>query len=304
MKTDKEKHGLRGPVKNVLVETAQFEELTEKPWFSHSYSFNKDGQLIEQVNRNPDGSEWRTVFNYSDSGNLLSMRSFDPAGALASEERYLYDAGGEKVKIQELDFPGEANVMMAIEGTNTYVSAAGARRVESRYDDRGEVIEVKVFGIDGALVSRVEITRDEWGNSLEETQYVGDVFPFGPCASDSCSAEGIAALTEEQKAEFTAEIAQLFSPGTAMLKRIHTYDTQGRLIESKLTMMGIDTGTQTFAYDELGNKSEEVSYNESGELASKGILTHEYDEHGNWTKELVSTSSGPAHLTRRVITYW
>lgn len=59
MRTDLEKQGLRGPVKSVLIETAQFEEhdgkISEKPWFSHTITFNKDGQVIEQLTRNRTG---------------------------------------------------------------------------------------------------------------------------------------------------------------------------------------------------------------------------------------------------------
>ena len=85
------------------------------------------------------------------------------------------------------------------------------------------------------------------------------------------------------------------------------------MIESKLTMMGMEAGRQTFAYDEAGNKAEEVSYDEDGKLESKAIFAREYDEHGNWTKELVSTASSwdaefglstPVHMTRRTITYY
>ena len=341
MKTDKEKHGLRGPVKNVLIETAQFVEQdgqsAEKPLFSHMITFNRDGQLIEQVNRNPDGSEWRTVNHYSDSGNLVATRNFDLTGALHSEMRYIYDANnrlaaeqhvtrdgkvttpttyayddaGGKVKIQELDFQEQADMMIGIEGTNTVVNASEARRVESRYD-RDEAVEIKVFNIDGALFSRVEITRDSWGNPLEETQYVGDVFPPGECASNSCSTEEMVALTEEQNAELAAEFARLFSPGTAISKHTHRYDPEGRLIESKLTMMDMEISSQTFAYDEVGNKSEEVNYT-NGTLGARTIYEREYDKHGNWTKELVSGASSwdaefgfstPAHVTRREITYW
>lgn len=342
MSTDREKQGLRGPVKKVLVETAEFEEhdgqIAEKPWFSYTNVFNRDGQLIEQVHRNPDGSEWRTVNRYSDSGHLLTTSTFDPTATLTGEVRYVYDANdrlvaeqhvthdgkvttpttytyddtGKKLKIEELDLPVDADVMIGIEGTNTSIRAGQAKQVESRYDDWGRVIEVKIFNIDGALVSRVEITRDERGNSLEETQYVGDVFSFGPCSSDSCSTEEMAELSEEQKAEVAAEIARLFSPGSAMFKHTHRYDTEGRLSESKLTMMGMEAGRQTFAYDELGNKSEEVNYHANG-TAGKAVFTREYDEYGNWTTELVSSASTwdsefglstPAHVTRRLITYW
>jgi len=338
MTMDKTKYGLRGPVKNVQIVTAQFEEqdgqVIEKPSFSYTITFNKQGQVVEQVNRNPDGSDWRTVNDYSDSGNLLMTRFFDPKGALNSEVRYIYDANdrltaeqhvdrdgivttpatyayddaGRKIKIQELDFPGEADMMIGIEGV-TMVSAPEARRVESLYDDRDQAVEVKVFNIDGAIVTRVEITRDAQGNSLEETQYIGDAFPFRACGSDSCSTEEMAELTEEQK----AEVARVFSPGSAMSKHTHRYDTEGRLIESKLMMMGMEVSRQTFAYDEAGNKSEEVSYNANETSGTRAILTREYDKHGNWTMELVSNASSwdaefglstPVQVTRRLITYW
>ena len=338
MRTDKTKYGLTGPVKNVQIVTAQCEEqngqITEKPSFSYTITFNKQGQVVEQVNRNPDGSEWRSVNDYTDSGNLLATRSFDPKGALNSEVRYIYDANdrltaeqhvdldgrvttpatyayedaGGKVKINELDSPGDANMMISIEGVSLVINAAEARRVESRYDDRDEAVEVRVFNIDGALVTRVEIIRDARGNPLEETQYIGDAFAFRACDSGSCSTEEMAALTEEQK----AELAQVFAPGSAMSKHTHTYDTEGRLIESKLMMMGMEVSTQTFAYDEAGNKSEEASYN-AGVCVARAIFTREYDKHGNWIMELVSNASSwdaefglstPAQVTRRLITYW
>jgi hypothetical protein len=190
MGTDREKHGLRGSVESVLVETAQFEEqagqITEKPWFSHTKTFNQDGWLIEQTSRDPDGSEWRTISDYSDSGKLLRTRSHKPSGALVADVRYIYDGeerlvaeqhitqdgkvttpttyaydiGGGKMKIQELDFSGEANVMVGIEGTSTSIGAGEVKRIETRYDNRGEAVEVKVFNAAGSLISRVEITLD------------------------------------------------------------------------------------------------------------------------------------------------
>ena len=344
MRTDREKYGLRDTVERVLVETAQFEEqagqITEKPWFSHRMTFNLDGWLTEQITRNPDGSEWRSVSDYSDSGNLLATRSYEPSGALGNEIRYIYDVEdrlvaeqhrthdgkvttpttytydieGGKIKIEERDFPEGASVMLGIEDSSTLIAAGAgeAKRIETRFDDRGEAVEVKVFNAAGLLFNRIEISRDVQGNALEETQYVGEVFPFGPCGSDSCSTEEMESLTEEQKAEL-AEVAKMFSPGTVMSKHTHSYDAEGRLIESKLTMMGMVVSRQTFAYDEAGNKSEEVSYNADGTLGGKAIYARDYDEHGNWTKELVSNVSSwdaefglstPAHLTRRTITYY
>ena len=215
--------------------------------------------------------------------------------------------------IQDIAILGKTRKMNYINKTSTSISSGEIKRVKTRYDGRGEAVDVNDFNAAGSLVSRVGITRDARGEPLEETQYVGDVFPSGPCASGPCPTEEGAALTEEQKAEVAAEVARLFSPGTAMSKRTHRYDEEGRLVESKLTMMGMDAGRQTFAYDEAGNKTEESSYNEDGTLGSKALFTREYDERGNWTKEIVSTASSwdaefglstPVHLTRRRITYY
>ncbi len=74
MRTDREKHELIGAVKSVRVEKARFDDqggqLTERPLLSQTSTFNQDGCLIEQVNRNPDRSEWRTINDYSDSGKV------------------------------------------------------------------------------------------------------------------------------------------------------------------------------------------------------------------------------------------
>ncbi|HSB27497.1 MAG TPA: hypothetical protein VLE19_06575, partial [Pyrinomonadaceae bacterium] len=330
-----------GPVKSVRVETAEFEErdgqIVEKPWMSDSTTFNQDGWIIEQVNRNPDGSEWRTVNEYSDAGTLQATRAYDASGLPSSEVRYIYDDElrlvseqhhnpdgtittptryaydqGRKVKIEDFDFSQESNVLIGVEGTNTCISAADAKRVETRYDDQGEAVAVTVFDSDGMVVNRIEIVRDALGNPLEEIQYVGDVFPLSACASGSCSTEEVAGLTEEQKAEIAKKIAQLFSRGTPMSKHAHRYDTKGRLVESKLTTMGMEASHQTYTYDDAGNKLEEMSHNQNGTVQNKAIFRRDFDEHGNWIKELVSTASSsdgefgvstPAHVTRRTITY-
>jgi hypothetical protein len=343
MANDRQEQSLRGPVKSVDVETAEFEEqegqLVEKPWFSHGMSFDQDGRIIESIVRNPDGSTWRTRNEYSDSGKLIATRSYDssdqlssqllsmydPEGRLIAEQNiahdgrvttpttYDHDSDGQKTKTEMLDFPGDANMMIGIEGTNTVISAHQAKRIQTRYNQQSYAVEVKAYDADGALVRRVEITRDAHGNPLEETQYTGDTVSFEQCSSSSCSIEAEPSLTKEQRAEFAAEIARMFTPGTAISKHIHRYDEEGRLIESKLTMMGMIASHQVFKYDRAGNKSEEEVYDGYGALRTRGVFTREYDEQGNWTTEVVSTAfssdlevslSTPCNVTRRRITYY
>ena len=83
---------------------------------------------------------------------------------------------------------------------------------------------------------RIEVTRDERGNPLEETQYIGAILPFGHCSTEACPPEATVEMTEEQRAEIEAEMARMFAPGTAMSKHVHRYDEEGRLVESKLTI--------------------------------------------------------------------
>src|ERR687893_218181 len=137
MRTDREKHGLRGPVKSVHVVIAQLEEqggqLTERPWFSHTTTFDRDGRLIEQVNRNPDGSEWRTVNDYSDSGVLSATRHYDPSGVLNSEVRYLYDGGGRMIAEQHVTQDGRVST------PTTYAYDGEGRKIKNEeYDFPGE----------------------------------------------------------------------------------------------------------------------------------------------------------------------
>lgn len=344
MKTDKEKQELKGLIKAVHIESSPYRvqedgQTIEMPGYSPTTIFNRDGWIIEQFHQNPDGSNGRIVYDYSQTGMLIKTRSYlnsdvpinevkyiyDDKGRLTAEQykdqdgkimtlaTYIYESDGGKLKIQELLFIEDAGVIVGMEGTDSGIGYSGRlSRSETRYDDRGEAIELKIFNTDGALVSRMELTRDDCGNLIEETQYHGDIVEFSPFAPDSEAAKEMAALTEEQRMEAERESARMFSPGSVMSKRIHKYNQSGMLIETKQTMMGMETGRQTFAYDEYGNKSEQVNYYGNG-VESKTIFTRDYDENGNWTKETVSTVSSSnaeteltnaVSVTRRTLTYY
>ena len=343
MKTDKEKQELKGPVKSVQVESTHFEvqedgQTIEMPGYSPTTIFNPDGWIIEQFHQNPDGSKWRIVYDYSETGKLITTTSYnnsdvpigevkyiyddkgrltaeqykDEDGKITTKTTYIYDSEG-KLKIQEFSFIEDAGIIVGMEGSNSGIGFSGRlSRSETRYNDRGEAIELRIFNTDGALVGRIEVKRDNRGNPVEETHYHGDIIEFSPFAPDSKAAKEMAALTEEQRAEAEKESARIFSPGSVMSKRIHKYDESGRLVETKKTMMGMETDRWTYAYDDDGNKSEQVSYYGNG-FESRTIFTMDFDANGNWTKEVVSrvsTSDAETEhtnvisLTRRTFTYY
>lgn len=343
MKTDKEKQELKGLVKTVHVESSQYRvqedgQTIEMPGYNPTTIFNRDGWIIEQFHKNPDGSKWRIVSDYSEKGMLITTRSYhnsdvpigevkyiyDDKGRLTAEQykeqngkimtptTYFYNSEGRKTKIQELDFTEDEMVVIGIEGTNGGIFVGGAKRVETLYDYQDGVVEVKIFNSDGALLSRAELIRDADGSLVEETQYLGDIVEFSPFASGSEAAKEMAALTEQQRTEAEREAARIFSPGSVISKRIHKYNESGMLTETKQTMMGMETERQTFAYDEYGNKSEEVNYHGDG-FESKTIFTRDFDANGNWTREEVSTTSSSnaeteitnaVSVTRRTFTYY
>lgn len=344
MKTDKEKQELKGLIKTVHIESSLYRvqedgQTIEMPGYSPTTIFNRDGWIIEQFHQNPDGSNGRIVNDYSETGKLITTRSYhnsdapidelkyiyDDKGRLTAEQykdqdgkittltTYIYNSEGRKTKIQEFPFIEDAGVIIGMEGANSGIFYSGRiSKSETRYDDRGEAIELKIFNSDGALVGRMEVTRDDRGNLVEETYYHGDFVEFSPCAPDSEAAKKMAALTEQQRMEAERESARMFSPGSVMSKRIYKYNESGMLIETKQIMMGMETERQTFAYDEYGNKSEEVNYYGNG-FESKTIFTRDFDANGNWTKETVSTISSPnaeteltnaVSVTRRTLTYY
>jgi hypothetical protein len=345
MKTDKENQELKGPVKSVAVESIQYQvqenaESIEMWGYSPTTIFNRDGWIIEQFHQNPDASKWRIVKDYSETGKLTVTRSYNNSDVPINEVEYIYDdkerlkaeqhkdqngkitipttliydSESRKLKIQDLSFIEDAGVMVGMEGTNSAICYAGKiSRSETRYDNRGEEIELKIFNTDGALVGRMEATRDDDGNLLEVTHYNGDIVEFSEFEPNSKAAKEMAALSEEKKAEIEEESARMFSPGSVMSKNIYKYNEAGMLIETKQTMMGMETGRQTFTYDAFGNKSEVINYFGNDSSGNKVIYTRNYDSNGNWTKEIVSTIShleGSAGLTihlsetRRTITYY
>jgi hypothetical protein len=341
MKTDKEKHKLQGPVKTVQVESSQFVENgenTEGFPFIQTTTFNRDGWIIELVSQNPDGSKCRMINDYSETGKLIAVTSYDNSDAPIWKVKYIYDDKGRlkaeqyedrdgkittpttyiydsegKLKIQEFSFIEDPGIIIGMEGTASGIFYAGRiSRSETRYNDQGEEIELKVFNDAEALVGQIEVTRDAQGNIVEETLYTGNNVEFSPFAPDSEAAKEGAAMTEEQKREAERILALMFAPGAVMSKRIHKYNESGKLIETRETMMGMETNRQTFAYGEDGNKSEVINYYGNG-FESKTIFTREFDEYGNWIKKAASSVSisdaetepkNVVNVTRRTITYY
>jgi hypothetical protein len=335
---------LKGHVKSAYIEYFNINEengeFIEKFWFNRSYTFDRDGRVVELRVLNPNGSTWRTIYDYSDDGRIKAVRSYDSSGLSSSAEmQYLYDisnrliaeravkndgsiselatytynAEKQKTRIQVFDEPvketKDTTVAIGIEGSNISVNAHDAKRIETLYDEKDNPIEVKVFNGENRLVSKVVIVRNERGDPVEEIQYAGEIMPSFECSGPDCSLDREAEMTEEEK----AELERLFASGTELSKQMFKYNEDGKLIEEKMIMMGMVVHHRIFKYNELGGKAEEIELDEEGKLKRKIIFNREYDENGNWIKEMVSCASSwdaefqlsiPNNSTHRKIVYY
>ena len=99
--TDRDKAGLRGPVKTVLNEQTlsgadgqQFLMSTTKGRYA------PDGRILEQRTKNPDGSEWVTSYTYRPDGRLLKTTTGNAGSTDRSETTYLYDGSRRLVAVK------------------------------------------------------------------------------------------------------------------------------------------------------------------------------------------------------------
>ena len=90
--TDREKAGLRGPVKTCVEETTYppGKRLT-------TTEYGLDGRLLTTHASNPDGSEWVTTQTYDAEGRLLTKR-FVSASFSDEVINRSYDAAGLKTR--------------------------------------------------------------------------------------------------------------------------------------------------------------------------------------------------------------
>jgi YD repeat-containing protein len=124
--TDREKNGLKGPVKTCADAISR-------------WSYHPDGSLAEVQHRNPDGSKWTTEYVYDEAGRLSEARSqwgvltyhYTPQGELdrvTSGERVVESWGrderGRKTRTRHVDAP-----------------PGGATAITTVYDGAGRLIE-------------------------------------------------------------------------------------------------------------------------------------------------------------------
>jgi YD repeat-containing protein len=309
--TDREKNGLKGPVKTCAGAITR-------------WSYRPDGSLAEVQHRNPDGSEWTTVYLYDEAGQLSEARSewgvlayhYTPRGELdriTSGERVVESRGrderGRKTRTRHVDAPPKGAATYQVEGSDAAYPAQGATAITTVYDDREQPVEILFQDAEQRLVNRVELLYDDAGRLIEETQH--PPLPAG--------------ILEKMGPEQIEAVQALF---VGLWKRRHRYDAQGRRVETTTDFGPLGGERMTLAYNEHGDEVErivvqftrELSLDEKGrpiepdqppvERRVEVRLEYQYDERGNWIEQVVSSRQKPdeaftvTDTERRTVAYY
>jgi hypothetical protein len=157
--------------------------LPETRW---GYKYNEDGNKVEEVLYNNDGSiSWKTLFTYDKSGMLSEANRYHRDGAL--EERYVYinDANGNKTAEASFNFKGEPNckskfkydhgILVEKEVDCSSIGWMGnvPVKVNYKFDNNNNVIEYLEYYHDDKAVLSKKMTYtdfDQVGNWIKKTE--------------------------------------------------------------------------------------------------------------------------------------
>lgn len=273
--TDREKAGLRGPVRTSVEEavypTGKFLTATE---------YSLDGRLLTTRTSSTDGSEWLTTQTYDANGQLAkiasgksgepgteSLYSYDETGRLlnitnhpqkGSRIEFRYDGQGRKTAIQTFDaetlqrarnaiFAGSA--WDAAVGTGIGVPAGG--KITTSYDENEQPTEAQILDAEGQVVTRFLRIYDSNGQLIEEKSIWEN-----PAALflDKMRAKQRGQVNPEHLKQLNVALVTMMS-GNGPRTR-YTYDPQNRLTNLRERNLWFGKTTR-ITYNERGDKAEE-----------------------------------------------
>lgn len=282
--SDREKAGLRGPVKTCVEETV-YPASEYSGALSHirTTEYDRDGRELSTRSRSQDGGEWITGHVFDAAGRLVrefsgrsdqkadseKFYSYDPAGRLAGISksaggppavRFEYDQQGHKRKIETFPaIPPEARSQAAATAMDVsseamweaaawshFVSDGGT--VITDYNERDEPAGAEIRDSAGRLVARMVRSYDAQGHVLKDE-------PLFEASDAIVPAELKAQLNPAQLKAVGGLIATHF----AGLSRSFAYDRQGRVKEKRQRMGALFEQVTTFQYNEQGDVVEELA---------------------------------------------
>jgi YD repeat-containing protein len=265
--SDREKQGLRGPVKSCTEETSvpaisnESGELHRAIRTGHIIDFDSDGRTLARRIVNPDGSEWVMRNVYDSSGRLLKITSGKRGDNVHDETTYSYDQQGRLEKISD----GRRNpIVFRYDDQGRKTKIAVSRREDYRangavagspfevlddapnisgggtstttYDEQDRPVEVVVKDSQGQVVNRAVRTYDTQGRVIEEKQILDQPEMMFPPEIRAKLVQESGLCEEELVRELRGKITELMGGKSDPYSVSYTYDSLGRIVHTRRRM--------------------------------------------------------------------
>ncbi len=240
MKTDLEKNGLLGEIKQIKEDMFnaidKFGEVVQTTLADHVslIKFDESGNIIEENHYHIDGNlSDKSTFRYDDSGNQIETNSYNSDGDLEGKGSFKYDQKGNRIE-------------------GNYYNSGGSLFLKAIYnfDDMGNQIGENRYSSDGSLISKEIYKYDTQNNKIETNDY--DII------DDSITCKITSKYNEKGN---LIEMNRINTDVLSFLneKNIYKYDDRGRMLEQN-SYKEEGPVTYKFEYDFKNNWIKKIHY--------------------------------------------
>lgn len=333
--TDRDKAGLRGPVKTVLNEQTFSGADGRQFLMSTTTEYAPDGRILEQRILNSDGSIWVTGYTYYADGRLLKTVSGKEGSADNSQTNYLYDDAHRLVGVESgddgklsyrYDEKGRKSVVESYdskplppntayaphwEGTELGFAPCPGGTLTTSYNEQGVATGAELRDAEGTLLGHIVRKFDAQGRIIAEEQ-------AADAPQVNLPKEFQSTLNPEQIRSVGAMIAGMQNSVIS-----YSYDAQGRVTERHRSGGVFGEQVTITTYNDHGDKASEretmVMRSDTGPwnlteagafvpagkpnppqppLSSETQYAYQYDQYANWTEQTIVSRSQPDEAFR------
>lgn len=298
--SDRERAGLRGPVRTVREGTNRAEydpvgRLISQSWLSNPSSedseivrtitYDQAGRLLTETMRASGAVLSEKAYSYDDKGRVLRIE--EGSGEHTS---YHYDEQGQKIEIREVKpKANDGNAAVATGVDVVFADPEGiefgmgglnnASRIKTTYDEHNHPTETQAYDAEGVLLTRIVRTYDDKQRLIDLRVIHEDATSlFPPKQIAEMAAQSGASLDEIKALTKKAFRGMIGDSGRSV-----TYDSKGRRTNIVLHQGYADV-SRTSSYNDHGDVVEELTKFTPNPKVPVGV-SFRPDESGNLIPE-------------------